>query len=145
MDLALRRYGRLTSPQTTGFVEVFDRKTFHGQVEQCYSDPLTAEPPVLCQLNLVFAIGLVLARPVPGSEAEGLIAKLRMNKGVDRAEIFYRNAKCLADPMSGFEDADFWSVQALLLMALYMLSVSKRNAAYAYYGEYIPVRFCLRD
>jgi hypothetical protein len=126
---------QLTILQTTGIVEVFDRKTFHGQIEQCYNDPLTAEPSVLCQLNLVFAIGLVLAKPAPGSEAAGIIDKLRMKQNVNRAEIFYRNAKSLADPVSGFEDADFWSVQALLLMALYMLSVSKRNAAYAYFGE----------
>lgn len=41
----------------------------------------------------------------------------------------------LADPVSGFEDADFWSVQALILTSLYMLAVSKRNAAYAYHGK----------
>lgn len=41
----------------------------------------------------------------------------------------------LADPVSGFEDADFWSVQALLLTSLYMLAVSKRNAAYVYHGN----------
>lgn len=53
---------------------------------------------------------------------------------MDRAEIFFRSAKCLGDPTSGFEDADFWSVQALLLMSVYMLTKTKRNAAYAYHG-----------
>lgn len=116
-------------------MEVFDKKTFFDQMEQCYNDPLTVDPSVLCQLNLVFAIGLVLSRPTPGSEEEAIIDKLRSSKEVNRADVFFRNAKSLADPVSGFEDADFWSVQALVLMALYMLSVSKRNASYAYYGE----------
>ncbi|KAK6081660.1 fungal specific transcription factor domain-containing protein [Seiridium cupressi] len=86
---------------------------------------------VLCQLNLVFAIGLVLSKPVPGSEEEAVIKKLRESKDINRAEVFFRNAKGLADPVSGFEDADFWSVQALLLMALYMLH-SPTVFAFAY-------------
>lgn len=76
-----------------------------------------------------------MAGPRPGSPEEVIIEKLRSDKKVNRAEFFFRNAKSLADPVSGFEDADFWSIQALLLMSLYMLSVSKRNASYAYYGE----------
>ncbi|KAI0128610.1 fungal-specific transcription factor domain-containing protein [Xylariales sp. AK1849] len=128
---------------TIGFIEVFDRQTFLDQLTQCYSDPLTVDPSVLCQLYLVFAVGLVLSRPMPGSEEERIIGKLRANKQVNRADIFFRNAKRLADPVSGFEDADFWSVQALLLMALYMLSVSKRNAAYAYYGMAVRSAFAL--
>lgn len=120
--------------QTTGLVEVFDRAHFRTQVNECYDDPLNVEPSVLCTLYMVFAIGLVLARPTPGSEEELTIGRLREDKKVNRAEFFFRNAKSLADPVSGFEDADFWSIQALLLMALYMLSVSKRNASYTYYG-----------
>lgn len=53
-------------------------------------------------------------------------------------EYFFRTAKLLGDPVTGFEDADFWSVQALSLMAVYMLAVSKRNAAYAYFGMLSP-------
>ena len=41
----------------------------------------------------------------------------------------------MCDPDSGFEDADFWSIQALSLMTMYMLVVSKRNRAYAYLGK----------
>lgn len=44
------------------------------------------------------------------------------------------NAKSLNDPLHGFEDADFWSVQALLLMSYYMLVKSKRNTAFALLG-----------
>lgn len=84
-------------------------------------------------MYLTFAIGLVLATPMPGTREDIVVKRLR-DESFDRAELFYRSAKCLADPVSGFEDADFWSVQALLLMSVYMLAVSKRNAAYAYYG-----------
>ncbi|KAK8056563.1 hypothetical protein PG993_001790 [Apiospora rasikravindrae] len=128
---------------TTGLVEVFDRDLFHTQMNECYEDPLSVEPSVLCSLYLVFAIGLVLARPRPGSPEETTIEKLRSDKKVNRAEFFFRNAKSLADPVSGFEDADFWSIQALLLMSLYMLSVSKRNASYAYYGMAVRSAFAL--
>lgn len=75
-----------------------------------------------------------MAAPFPGSPEAVVIEKLRAERA-NRAELFFRNAKSLADPVSGFEDADFWSIQALLLMSLYMLAVSKRNACYAYYGE----------
>ena len=100
----------------------------------CYSDPLHVDPSFLCLLYLVFAIGLVLAVPVPGTPEDHIIKRLRSDDQ-EWAERFYRSAKLLGDPVSGFEDADFWSIQALLLMSVYMLSISKRNAAYAYYGR----------
>lgn len=102
--------------------------------EACYADPLNVDPSWLCLLHLVFATGLVLAVPTPGSPEQAIINKLRSDP-IDRAEMFYRNAKDLNDPASGFEDADFWSVQALVLMTLYTLAVSKRNAAYAFHGR----------
>ncbi|ETS85784.1 hypothetical protein PFICI_03809 [Pestalotiopsis fici W106-1] len=128
---------------TIGFVEVFDRRIFRDQFDQCFQDPLTIDPSVRCLLNLVFAIGLVLAKPEPESEEEEVIKKLREHKGINHAEVFFRNAKALADPESGFENANIWSVQALCLMAIYMLSVSKRNAAYAYYGMAVRSAFAL--
>lgn len=119
--------------QTNGLVEVFDRKALVRQVDICYLDPLAAQPTFLCLLYLVFAIGLVLATPVPGSPEH--LAIQRLNAGqADLAEMFFRSAKCLGDPTSGFEDNDFWSVQALLLLSVYMLARTKRNAAYAYHG-----------
>jgi hypothetical protein len=120
--------------QTNGLVEVFDRKSFNQRLEACYHDPLAAEPTFLCLLYLVFAIGLVLATPAPGSHDESVIKNLQTTTA-DRAEMFFMNAKCLCDPTSGFEDADFWSVQALLLMSLFKLARTKRNAAYAYHGK----------
>ncbi|RYP21183.1 hypothetical protein DL766_007994 [Monosporascus sp. MC13-8B] len=124
------------------FRNVFNKKSFLESIEECYGDPLSVNSSVLCLLYLVFAIGLVLARPVQGSAEEAVISKLRSER-VSRAELFYRNARMLADPVSGFEDADFWSVQALLLTSLYMLAVSKRNAAYAYHGMAVRSAFAL--
>lgn len=76
----------------------------------------------------------MLATPRLGTNESAVITKLR-NEPTDRAEIFYLNAKSLNDPMTGFEDADFWSVQALLLMAIFMLAKSKRNTAFALLGK----------
>ncbi|ORY69826.1 fungal-specific transcription factor domain-containing protein [Pseudomassariella vexata] len=127
---------------TIGFVEVFDKDMFLASTMECYNDPLSVNPSVLCLLYLVFSIGLVIAKPPSGTEAEAIIKRLR-SEDVNRAELFYRNAKSLADPVSGFEDADFWSIQALVLMSLYMLSVSKRNASYAYCGMAVRSAFAL--
>jgi hypothetical protein len=109
-------------------VEVFHRKSFMTTLDTCYSDPLAVDPNWLCLLFLVLAIGLVMAAPLPGTREDAIIQKLRAEQ-VDRAEVF------LKDPSAGFEDAGFWSIQALTLMSVYNLAVSKRNAAYAFYGE----------
>ncbi|KAI1433592.1 fungal-specific transcription factor domain-containing protein [Xylaria sp. CBS 124048] len=127
---------------TAGFIEVFNKQAFLKSVDECYKDPLGVTPSLLCLLYLVFAIGLVMAAPFPGSDESAVIEKLRSERS-NQAELFFRSAKSLADPVSGFEDADFWSIQALLLMSLYMLAVSKRNASYAYYGMAVRSAFAL--
>lgn len=118
---------------THGLLQVFERHHFLEELERCYSDPLSTEPSWLCLLNLVFAIGLTMATPLSGSPEALIIDKLR-SEHLDRAEVFYLNAKSLNDPMNGLEDQDFWSVQALLLMSVYMLAKSKRNTAFALVG-----------
>ncbi|KAK1963511.1 hypothetical protein LY78DRAFT_683234 [Colletotrichum sublineola] len=115
---------------------------FEKSVETCYSDPLAAQSSFLCLLYLTFAIGTVLGTPLHGSKQDGIFKKLHASE-YDRAELFFRSAKALGDPVTGFEDADFWSVQALSLMAIYMLAVSKRNAAYAYFGMAVRSGFAL--
>lgn len=55
---------------------------------------------------------------------------------VSRAEMFYVNATHLNDPVSGFEDGDITSIQALLLVTVFMLTIAKRNAAWAYLGSF---------
>jgi hypothetical protein len=120
--------------QINGLLEVFHRKSFMTTLDTCYTDPLTVDPSWLCFLFLVLAIGLVMAAPIPGTREDAIIQKLR-GEHVDRAEVFYLDAKQLNDPSTGFEDAGFWSIQALTLMAVYNLAVSRRNAAYAYYGK----------
>jgi Fungal specific transcription factor domain len=84
----------------------------------------------------------MLANPRPGTVESHIIEKLR-NEHMDRAELFYLNAKSLNDPLTGFEDADFWSVQALLLMAIYMLAKSKRNTAFALLGMAVRSAYAL--
>ncbi|KAI0115046.1 fungal-specific transcription factor domain-containing protein [Daldinia grandis] len=117
---------------TSGLVEVFHKTDFLQLVEECYSNPLNASSSDLCILNLVFAVGLVIARPLPGTDDAAVIQNLH-SEPVNRAELFFRNGK-KNGPESGFEDADFWSIQALILMSLYMLSISGRNASHAYHG-----------
>jgi hypothetical protein len=127
--------------QTHGLVHVFDRDSFFTALEATYDDPLNVDSAWLCQLNLVFAIGLMLASPKAGSEEAIVIAKLEQH--ADQAEVFYLNAKNLNDPWTGFEDADFWSIQALLLMSVYMLTKSKRNTAFALLGMAVRSAYAL--
>lgn len=102
-------------------------------LDACYTDPLKVQPTEVCHVFLTFAIGLVMATPTPGTPEDGIVRRLR-SEAINRAEIFFRTAKSMGDPVFGFEDADLTSVQALTLMAIYMLAVSKRNAAYNYIG-----------
>jgi hypothetical protein len=118
---------------THGLLQVFNRDDFFQKLEQCYFDPLSMESSWLCILNLVFAIGLTMATPLSGSPEALIIDKLR-SEHLDRAESFYLTAKNLNDPLTGLEDQDFWSVQALLLMSFWMLAKSKRNTAFALLG-----------
>lgn len=125
---------------TQGLAMVFDREAFFQELDMCYDNPLATGPHWLCLLNLVFAIGLMLATPRRGTNEYVVIETLR-NEPYDRTEVFYQNAKSLNDPMNGFEDADFWSIQALLLMSIYVLTKSKRNAAFALLGTFsVPLR-----
>ena len=87
----------------------------------------------LCLLNLVLAIGLSLATPASDTPEAHIIDNIK-RKEPNQPDIFYHNAKHLSDPLAGFENIDFWSVQALMLVSLYMLCRSKRNAAYTYIG-----------
>jgi hypothetical protein len=111
-------------------------------LDSSYEDPLNVDPAWLCQMNLVFAIGIMLATPKPGTEEYDIITRLR-EQHLDRAEVFYLVAKAQHDPLTGFEDADFWSIQALLLMAVFMLTKSKRNTAYALIGMAVRSAYAL--
>jgi len=117
-----------------GLVEIFDRIAFQKSIGACYSNPLRADTSFLCQLYLVFAIGLVLAVPIPGTEENSIIEKLRSDD-LKWGERFYRNSMLLGDPESRFEDADFRTTQDLTLLSVYMLSISKRDKAYTFCGR----------
>lgn len=120
-----------------GLIHVFDRQIFLAITQSCYDDPLSVDNHTVCHLYLVFAIGLVLANPAADTEEAKIVDRLRKDTRTDWAEVLYRSAKLLGDAVSGFEDAGLWSVQALILMSVYTLAISKRNAAYAYYGQSI--------
>lgn len=83
---------------------------------------------------MVLAVGLLLAAPPPGSREEVAVQK-QLAGQPNRAELFFRSARTMCDSGAGFEDADFWSIQALTLMTIYMLILSKRNRAYVYLGK----------
>ncbi|KAL2258128.1 hypothetical protein VTK26DRAFT_8686 [Humicola hyalothermophila] len=127
---------------TCGLIEIFDKASFLQSVEACYSDPPSAGNYFLCHLFLVLALGLLLAAPASGSREELVIQK-QLSARPDRAELFFRSARTMCDPGYGFEDADFWSIQALSMMTVYMLIVSKRNTAYAYLGMAVRSAYAL--
>ncbi|KAH6976735.1 fungal-specific transcription factor domain-containing protein [Ilyonectria destructans] len=127
---------------TNGLIDILDRREFKQSLNSCYSSPLTVKSSDLCLMYLVLSIGLTMAAPAPDSPEHEIVTHLR-SQPVDQAEVFFRNAKGLGDPVSGFEDGDFWSIQALCLMSVYMLAVSKRNAAYAYLGMAVRSAYAL--
>ncbi|KAK4225560.1 fungal-specific transcription factor domain-containing protein [Podospora fimiseda] len=127
---------------TCGMIEVFDKITFLRSVDSCYRDPPSSSKFFLCHFFLVQALGLLLAAPIPGTPQAALVER-QLSAKPDRAELFFRTARTMCDPGAGFEDADFWSVQALSLMTLYMLIVSKRNTAYAYLGMAVRSAYAL--
>ena len=124
---------KLTKPQMHGVVEVFDEHEFISDLHKCYEDPLSPNHVYLCHLNLIFSIGLSFATPEAGSEEARVIEAVR-SKYPDQAELFFLHAKSISDPFVGFEDGNMWTIQALLLMALFMITKAKRNTAAAYIG-----------
>ena len=92
-------------------------------------------------MYLTYATGLVLATPKGGDAEERIVRRLRQLV-FDVPENFFRNTTRIVDPLTIQENADFWSVQILCLMTIYMLSISRRNAAYSYLGKLFAV--CLR-
>lgn len=107
-----------------------------NSMEGYYSCPLTMDRSWLCLFFLVLAIGLALATPIPGSKEAAIVRELR-NREVDQAEVFCFSAKNLNDPLTGFKDSDFWSVQALTLMGVYLLARSARNKTFLHIGIYL--------
>lgn len=116
-------------------LHLFDEQVFKQRVERTYLNPLAADQSWMCILYLVFAVGLQLrCVPAQPSPKEAAILKRLLSDNVDRSEMFFLGARHLKDSASGIEDGDFASIQALLIMTLYMLSVGKRNTAWAYIG-----------
>ncbi|OIW22880.1 putative fungal-specific transcription factor [Coniochaeta ligniaria NRRL 30616] len=129
---------------TIGILYVLDREACAREVAQIYENPLGVDQSRLSILNLLFAVGLQMTRSSAAhSFRESQILK-RLDAGpVDRAELFYLNATHLNDPISGFEDGDITSIQALLLITVFMLTVAKRNAAWAFFGMAVRSAYAL--
>lgn len=101
-----------------------------------YEHPLDADPGWLCQLNLVFAIGLQMHKDIPIQDtATTRILEMLEANGVRRAERFYLAARRLKDPTTEFVEGGLEVAQSLLLMTIYMLASAKRNTAWAYLGN----------
>lgn len=83
----------------------------------------------MCLIYLTLAIGRV-SQMASTSETVREVA----SDGHFEAEVFFRSAKALGDPVLGFENGDLWCVQALVLMAVYQMLLSGCNAAYMYIG-----------
>jgi hypothetical protein len=116
-------------------LHLFEERSFKQRVERTYQNPLAAEQSWMCILYLVFANGLQLrSASTQQSPKQAAILKRLLSDKFDLSEMFFLGARHLKDSASGIEDGDFASIQALLLMTLYMLSVGKRNTAWAYIG-----------
>ncbi|KEY70244.1 hypothetical protein S7711_04353 [Stachybotrys chartarum IBT 7711] len=138
----LRHLSLANADKTMGILELFGRQAFGRCLDRYYTSQSSMGKPELCLVYLTFAIGLAMATPAPNTPEYFVITRLRSGN-VDRAEAFFRAARSLADPVSGFEDADLWSVQALALMSVYTLAVSRRNTAYAYHGMAVRTAMAL--
>lgn len=115
-------------------MDLFNRADFERAAVASLNEPFIAKPKLLCLMYLTFAVGLILATPGERSKEAQIIERLRQT-GFDVAENFFRNTRRLVDPLTIQENADFWSVQILYLMSIYMLSISRRNAAHSYLGK----------
>lgn len=118
-------------------MEVLEHNELILVIEKSFKTPLSMSNPEICLLDLVMAIGLVLAKPETFSRAGIIIESLRL-EAIPRAELFFRHAKYLLSHNSSFESLDLWSIQALSLMAVYAMVVSRRNTAYFYLGKKLP-------
>ena len=119
--------------------EIFSQHGFLSKLAETYQNPLNADPQWLCQLNLVFAVGMQMRRDEPDTMSkESIIFNTLGRDRVNRAESFYLAAKHLNDPAYGLEDGEFSAIQSLFLMTIYMLTAAKRNTAFAYLGFSFP-------
>ncbi|KAH7162418.1 fungal-specific transcription factor domain-containing protein [Dactylonectria estremocensis] len=138
VDLLMKYY--FTSAH--GIMNILDQGAFKKLLNSWYSSPYAVDPSGLCLIYLVLAIGLVMAAPEPDSPEASIIVDIQ-SQHEGQAECFFRNANDLARTVSGFEDGDFWSIQALSLMSVYTLTISKWTPAYKYLGEAVRSAYAL--
>ena len=123
--------------QTHGVIEVVDAQSFWQCLDACYRDPMSVSTRDICNLYLALAIG-ALMRPGSFAAPDEPASKPAGKVSEERAQSLFEAAKAMVHGWSGLDDADMWSVQALTLLAVYHLTLSKRNSAEAYHGTSKP-------
>jgi hypothetical protein len=117
-------------------------------LNRVYAAPDSAAASDRCLIYLVLAIGFTMGAVSISPGHNAVIHEMRMLDD-QWGERLFAAAKSIGDPMTAFEDEGWsedgglWSVQALTLMSYFALLVSRRNAAYAYCGEYCAASDCL--
>jgi hypothetical protein len=117
-------------------MEIFDRDKFGIKFQRIYAGDEPSDNSFKCLLYLILAVGLVLAAPAPDSDEHKIINQLSLGD-FDQAEAFYQSAQKIRDPygFSWRRETDIQGVQALALMVVYNLVVSRRNDAHMDLGE----------
>jgi hypothetical protein len=122
-------------------LHILHRDIYTTELNSIYQNPLQVDQSRISILNLFSAVGLQLTRSSHGHNSRE--AEILKRLDADRAELFYLNATFLNDPTHGFEDGDITSIQSLLLITVFMLTVAKRNAAWAYFGMAVRSAYAL--
>ncbi|WAO88548.1 Hypothetical protein NCS54_00590200 [Fusarium falciforme] len=129
---------------TQGLFWVLDPNWTDMALDRVYAAPDSAAASDRCLIYLVLAIGFTMGTVSLSPGHNAVIHEMRMLDD-QWGERLFTAAKSIGDPMTAFEDEGWsedgglWSVQALALMSYFTLLVSRRNAAYAYCGEYYAI------
>ncbi|EKJ76602.1 hypothetical protein FPSE_03152 [Fusarium pseudograminearum CS3096] len=123
-----------TNAKTLGFIDVISSESVGATLRQMYNGPSQVYYSERCIIYLVLAIGLTF----DFGPAEGALQDPNLK------EQFFASAEALLQPIETQRGTKSyngvpWTLQALVLMSLYMLCVSRRHAAHSYCGRAFEV------
>ncbi|CAG2011210.1 unnamed protein product [Fusarium graminearum] len=123
-----------TNAKTLGFIDVTSPESVEAKLHRIYNGPSQVHYSDRCIIYLVLAIGLTFDSGL----AEGALQVTNLK------EQFFASAEALLQSIEtqrGIETYNGvpWTLQALVLMSLYMLCVSRRHAAHSYCGRAFEV------
>ncbi|CAG1968460.1 unnamed protein product, partial [Fusarium graminearum] len=123
-----------TNAKTLGFIDVTSPESVEAKLHRIYNGPSQVHYSDRCIIYLVLAIGLTFDSGL----AEGALQATNLK------EQFFASAEALLQSIEtqrGIETYNGvpWTLQALVLMSLYMLCVSRRHAAHSYCGRAFEV------